>query len=149
METGVKLKYWEIFNRIFLTIWILTRFYNNFFDSLILCICGVLTADYFYNSKKSGDHDKGQIEGLLSPIWVSPHHSKLIGFFRFFIANYSAVLKCTDNLWQYRLWSFKLGSKKVQKNCSELGLKLFQRIIGYLLKWDVDKLTKFGPIFDT
>ena len=74
METGVKFKYWEIFNQIFLTLWILTRFYNNFFDSVIWCICGVLTADYFYNSKKSGD------KGLLIPTWVSPQHSKLIDF---------------------------------------------------------------------
>ena len=79
METGVvKFKYrWEIFNRIFLTIWILTRFYNNFFDSVILYICGVLTADYFYNSKKSGDNDE-KIKDLLSPTWLSPRHSKLI-----------------------------------------------------------------------
>ena len=79
METeGVKIKYkWEIFNRIFLTIWVLTRFYNNFFDSVILYICGVLTADYFYNSKKSGDNDE-KIKDLLSPTWLSPRHSKLI-----------------------------------------------------------------------
>ena len=77
METGgVKFKYkWEIFNRIFLTIWILTRFYNNFFDSVILCICGVLIADYFY--KKSGDNYE-KVKGLLLPTWGSPQHSKLI-----------------------------------------------------------------------
>ena len=89
METGVKFKYWEIFNRIFLTIWILTRFYNNFFDSVVLCICGVLAADYFYNSKKNGDNNE-KFKGLLSPIWVSPQHSKLfVCLFDFFIANYT------------------------------------------------------------
>ena len=79
METvGVKFKYkWEIFTRIFLTIWILTRFYNNFFDSVVLCICGVLTADYFYNSKKSGNNDE-KLKGLLLPTWISPQNSKLI-----------------------------------------------------------------------
>ena len=68
METeGVKIKYkWEIFNRIFLTIWILTRFYNNFFDSVVLCICGVLAADYFYNSKKNGDNNE-KFKGLMRP----------------------------------------------------------------------------------
>ena len=86
METGgVKFKYkWEVFNRIFLTIWILTRFYNNFFDSVVLCICGVLTADYFYNSKKSGDNDE-KLKGLLSPTWVSPQHSKLIDLIIFLL----------------------------------------------------------------
>ena len=78
METGgVKFKYkWAVFNRVFLTFWILTRFYNNFFDSVVLYICGVLTLDYFYNSKKSGDDEK--LKGLLLPTWVSPQHSKLI-----------------------------------------------------------------------
>ena len=93
METGgVKFKYkWEIFNRIFLTIWILTRFYNNFFDSVVLYICGVLTADYLYNSKKSGDNYE-KLKGLLSTTWVSPQHSKLIDLLLFFYFE----------LWQYR-----------------------------------------------
>ena len=62
MERGHQFEPWQIFSVNFLTFWIFTSFFDNFFTVFFLCICGGLILDYLHDFMKSGENEKKKLK---------------------------------------------------------------------------------------